>query len=151
MILDLKNIHMGNLISQRVTEKGFDSFRICKFLKCTDLEWKSMQSQKSLDTEIILKLSTFLEYDFFRIYSQYLILYAPQANTNYNNIENKKSSLPHFRKSIYMKEVVDFILEQIENGNKTKAQIMEEYKIPKTTIYKWVNKYRQSQHNDERK
>ncbi|WP_344827091.1 transposase [Chryseobacterium ginsenosidimutans] len=134
---------MGNLISQRVKERGFDSFRICKFLKCTDPEWKSMQSQKSLDTDIVLKLSILLEYDFFRIYSQYLILYAPQANVHYNNVANKQSLLPYYRKNIYTKEVVDFILEQIENGAKTKAQIIEEYKIPKTTLYKWISKYHQ--------
>ena len=150
MIFDLKNIHVGNLIIQRVAEKGFDSVRICKFLKCTDPEWKSIQSQKSLDTDIILKLSTLLEYDFFRVYSQYLILYAPQANTDYNNISNKKSSLPNFRKNIYTKEMVDFILEQIESGNKTKAQIVNEYRIPKTTIYKWMNKYRQLKNNNEK-
>jgi hypothetical protein len=143
MILDLKNIHIGNLISQRVAEKGFDSFRICKFLRCTDVEWKSMQSQKSLDTDTLLKLSTLLEYDFFRVYSQYLILYAPQANVHYNSVANKQSLLPYYRKNIYTKEVVDFILEQIENGIKTKAQIIEEYKIPKTTLYKWISKYHQ--------
>jgi hypothetical protein len=150
MIVDLKNIHLGTLISQRVKEKGFDEFRICRFLKCTDSEWRSILSQKSVDTDIVLKLSTLLEYDFFRIYSQHLILYAPQANTHYNSSKNNKSSLPYFRKNIYMKEVIDFILEQIESGNKTKAQIMSEYRIPKTTIYKWVNKYRQLKDDKEK-
>ncbi|AZA53958.1 helix-turn-helix domain-containing protein [Chryseobacterium sp. G0201] len=143
MILDLKNIHIGNLIRARVTEKGFDSFRICKFLKCTELEWKSIQSQRTLDSEIILRLSTLLEYDFFRVYSQHLILYAPPASASYNTTSNKKSSLPHYRKNIYTKEVVDFVLEQIENGNKTKLQIINEYRIPKTTLYKWISKYNQ--------
>lgn len=151
MIIDLKNIHLGSLISQRVAEKKIDSQRICKFIKCTESEWKSMQTQKSLDTETLLRLSILLEYDFFRIYSQHLILYAPQANTHYNNKSNKKSSLPNFRKNIYTKEVVDFILEQIESGNKTKTQIMSEYRIPKTTIYKWMNKYRQLKENDDEK
>lgn len=141
MILDLKNIHIGNLINKRVSEQGLDSFRICKFLQCTDQEWQSILSQKTLNTDIILKLSTLLKYDFFRIYSQHLILYAPQASTHYNNPANKKSSLPSYRKNIYTKEMVDFILEQIENGDKTKSQIIEEYRIPKTTLYKWINKY----------
>ncbi|MDQ0593904.1 hypothetical protein QFZ37_002273 [Chryseobacterium ginsenosidimutans] len=144
MIIDLKNIHIGDLINKHFQQKGIDEFRVCRFLKCSELEWRSILSQQSLDTEILLKLSTLLEYDFFRIYSQHLILYAPQASTHYNKVTNKKSSLPYFRKNIYMKEVIDFILEQIESGNKTKAQIIEEYRIPKTTIYKWVYKYRKS-------
>lgn len=141
MILDLKNIHIGNLIRERVAEKGMDSFRICKFLKCTDSEWEKIQSQKSLDIEIVLRMSTLLEYDFFRLYSQHLILYAPPANAHYNNPANKTSSLPHYRKNIYTKEMVDFVLEQVENGNKTKSQIIAEYRIPKTTLYKWISKY----------
>jgi DNA invertase Pin-like site-specific DNA recombinase len=37
--------------------------------------------------------------------------------------------------------VVDFILELINTGEKTSVQITEEYRIPKTTLYKWLNKY----------
>ncbi|BAP30991.1 uncharacterized protein CHSO_1954 [Chryseobacterium sp. StRB126] len=140
MIFDFKNIHIGDLISKRVEEKAFDSVRVCNFLKCTDKEWEVIQSQKSLDTNILLRLSTLLEYDFFRLYSQYLILYAPQGS-NYNKAGDKKSSLPYYRKNIYTKEIVDFILEQLENGIKTKLQIIEEYRIPKSTLYKWINKY----------
>jgi hypothetical protein len=141
MILDLKNIHIGDLVSKRVEEKRMDALRICKFLKCTDQEWEAMQSQKSLDTETLLRLSTLLEYDFFRVYSQHLILYAPQSSAHYNSVTNTKSLLPYYRKNIYTREIVDFILEQMENGTKTKRQITEEYKIPKTTLYKWINKY----------
>ncbi len=150
MITDLKNIHLGNLISQRAIEQKISSSRICKFLKCTESEWHSIQKQKSLDTENLLRLSILLEYDFFRIYSQYLILYAPQANTNYNNISSKKSSLPSFRKNIYTKEVIEFIMEQIKTGSKTKAQIIREYRIPKTTVYKWFYKYHQLQNDKEK-
>ncbi|AZA77306.1 hypothetical protein EG347_07200 [Chryseobacterium sp. G0186] len=89
-----------------------------------------------------------MEYDFFRMYSQYLILYAPQSGLNYNNSENKKSVLPQYRKNIYTRELVDFILEQIENGVKTKTQIIEEYRIPKTTLYKWLNKYNNQKKQD---
>lgn len=148
MMINLKNIHMGNLITMRVAEKNIGSSRICKFLKCNELEWESIQTQKSLDTETLLRLSTLLEYDFFRIYSQHLILYAPPANINYNNAVNKKSALPYYRKNIYTKEVIDFILELIESGNKTKTQIISDYRIPKTTLYKWLHKYRQSKEND---
>lgn len=58
------------------------------------------------------------------------------------NKKNEKTSLPRFRKNIYTKEVIDFILELVNVGEKTKRQIIEEYCIPKTTLYKWISKYK---------
>ena len=101
---------------------------------------KEMYKHKSLDTEILLKWSKLLEYDFFRIYTQHLILYAPPVKQEENE-NNKKSSLPQFRKNIYTKEIIDFILEQISNGKMTKNEVIERYRIPKTTLYKWISKY----------
>ncbi|MBB6372286.1 hypothetical protein [Chryseobacterium shigense] len=98
---------------------------------------------KSLDAEILLRWSKLLKYDFFRLYSQHLILYAP-ASEMYHK-QNEKSELPKFRKNIYTKEVIEFILELIENNEKTKQQIITEYRIPKTTLYKWIAKYKNNE------
>ena len=138
--MNFKNIHIGNFISQRVTECEIDTMRICNFFKCTEEEITAMYSCESLDTTILLKWSKLLEYDFFRIYSQNLILYAPPS-TNGNGFKMKNSSLPQFRKNIYTKEVIDFILAQISSGAMTKNQVTEVYKIPKTTLYKWIKKH----------
>ncbi|AZA84151.1 transposase [Chryseobacterium lactis] len=140
-MLDLKNIHVGSLVKLCIEERKINEVRICKFLKCSGKELESIFLQKSLEAEVLLKLSILLEYDFFRIYSQYLILYAPQKGMKYNHSGNEKTILPKYRKNIYTKEVVDFILEQIESGKKTKAEVIKEYRIPKTTLYKWQNKY----------
>jgi hypothetical protein len=51
-----------------------------------------------------------------------------------------KNKLPQFRKNIYTRELIDFILEKMEKGEMTKAEIIR-YKIPKTTLYKWISKY----------
>ena len=114
--------------------------RICNFFKCKEKEVTEMYQAKSLDTEILLKWSKLLEYDFFRIYTQHLILYAPPVKQEENE-NNEKSSLPQFRKNIYTKEIIDFILEQISNGKMTKNEVIERYRIPKTTLYKWISKY----------
>lgn len=139
--MNFKDIHIGILISQRVTESGLKTMRICNFLKCNEKEVLEMYQSKSLDAEIILKWSKLLEYDFFRLYTQHLILYAPQL-ASHKTVTTAKSELPAFRKNIYTKEVIDFILELIETGEKTKAQIIQEYSIPKTTLYKWIHKYK---------
>lgn len=140
--IDFKNIHIGSLILKRVTELNIEIDRICSFLKCSEIEIQQMYEAQSLDTEILLRWSKLLEYDFFRIYNQHLILFAPHGNAIHNNTLNeKKSLLPQFKKNIYMREVIDFILEEINQGEMTKMQVIKEYRIPKTTLYKWLEKY----------
>ncbi|MCS4304054.1 transposase [Chryseobacterium sp. BIGb0232] len=140
--MNYKNIHIGNLIENAVSESNIELSRICNFLHCTEKEVGKMYTCSSLDTEIVLKWSKLLEYDFFRIYTQHLILYAP-ASPKIKTIpsEERKTVLPRFRKNIYTREVIDFILEQIKNGEMTKEEIIIRYKIPKTTLHKWIGKY----------
>ena len=138
--MNFKNIHIGTLINQAVTESGIAMSRICNFMKCEEEEVKQIYLQENLSTDILLKWSKLLEYDFFRIYSQHLILYAPVSADN-ENTKTQKTNLPQFRKNIYTKEIIDFILEQVSSGEMTKTQVMEKYKIPKTTLYKWISNY----------
>jgi len=128
------------MIESAVTESGIEVSRICNFMKCPEKEIEEMYQAKSLDAEVLLRWSKLLEYDFFRIYSQHLILYAPPSSAE-KKAEKQKTSLPKFRKSIYTKEIIDFVLEQIHSKKMTKKQVIEEYGIPKTTLYKWMKKY----------
>lgn len=139
--MNFKNIHIGQLLEKQVTESGIEMSRICNFLHCTKEEVREMYSSDSLNTEILLRWSKLLEYDFFRLYTQHLILYAPASSTENTGI-NKKTSLPKFRKNIYTQEVIDFVLEQIESEKMTRNQVIERYKIPKTTLYKWISKHK---------
>ena len=143
--MNFKDIHIGYFINQRVTENGIEISRICNFMKCTEKKITEMYQSKSLDTELLLRWSKLLEYDFFRVYSQHLILYAPISADEKANQQNVNTSLPQFRKNIYTKEIIDFILEQIEKKEMTKNQIMERYRIPKTTLYKWISKHKSSE------
>ena len=126
------------MLKTAVTESGIEMSRICNFMKCTEEEINKMYLEENLPTDVLLKLSKLLEYDFFRLYSQHLILYAPPSAEK--GLKNEKTQLPQFRKNIYTKEVIDFVLEELNSGNKTKKQIIEEYRIPKTTLYKWISK-----------
>lgn len=137
-----KDIHIGSCIQKMLKEKNIEQERICNFFKIDDEEFiNKCITAKNLDTDILLKWSKLLEYDFFRLYSQHLILYAPVANSNYTD-RSSNSSLPQFRKNIYTKEVIDYILNKIEKGEMTKIEIIERYHIPKTTLYKWISKYK---------
>lgn len=125
-----------------VIENKTEICRICNFLKCTEEEVYQMYTEESLDTKTLLRWSKLLGYDFFRLYSQHLILYSPQARSKGNPakiIEN--TDLPEFRKNIYTRELIDFVIDLVTTERKTKLQIIEEYGIPKTTLYKWIAKY----------
>lgn len=141
--MDFKKIHMGSLIKQKMIEKGIEISSICTIIGCTEEEVHEVFTSKSLDTEKMLLLSQYLEYDFFRIYTHHLILFAPKQKDDGGSISVKnKMKSPQFVKSIYTKEVIDFVLEQIECGDMSKHQIIEEYHIPKTTLYRWIEKYK---------
>lgn len=140
--MNFKEIHIGKMIEQRVSENNIELLRITNFMKCTVDEIKDMYKMKSLDSEILLRWSKLLDYDFFRLYSQHLILYAPPTiEQKAKPFNGRVTALPQFRKNIYTKEVIDYIIEQVVTGKMTKNQVIERYKIPKTTLYKWISKY----------
>lgn len=141
---NFKNIHIGELIEKRFKEINIEMDRVVNFFHCSEKEIKSQFYQESLDSNILLKWCKLLEYDFFRLYTNHIILYSPPAAINVN----QKSSLPQFRKNIYTKELIEFILELIDTGEKTKSQVISDYRIPKTTLYKWISKY--NNNNNER-
>lgn len=140
-ITNFKNIHIGSIIKRSVIENRLDDLRICNFMQCKQEEIAEMYEKSSLDAEVLLRWSKLLKYDFFRIYSQHLILYSPPSKA-FSELEQRSSVLPIFRKNIYTKEVIDFILDQIESGEMSKLEVIEQYNIPKTTLYNWIRKYR---------
>lgn len=147
--MNFKNIHIGSLIEKKVAESEIKSYRICKFIHCTEAQISEMYKAPSLDTDLLLRWSKLLEYDFFRLYTQHLILYAPPGPEKRDLMKNRSSLLPVFRKNIYTKEIIDFILELIRTGKKTKPEIIQQYKIPKTTLYKWISKQNKNKEKNE--
>jgi hypothetical protein len=139
--MDLKNLNIGSLIKDSVAKSGIEMQRICNFLNCTEEEVLKMYQSASLDTEVLLRWCKLMEYDFFRLYSQHLILYSPQSSMDYVQKKKVQESLPAFRKNLYNKEIIEFVLGKIRTGEMTKSKVITEYKIPKTTLYKWLQKY----------
>jgi len=139
--MNFKDIHIGSMIRKAVIENNVETSRICNYFQCTEKEIEKMYLSGSIDIQILLKWSKLLEYDFFRLYSQHIILYAPLSRKNISEKRKKIISLPQFRKTIYTQEVIDFILEQINTEIMTKNDVVERYGIPKTTLFRWINKY----------
>lgn len=138
--MNFKNINIGNLIFKTVQEKNINISRICKFMKCNEKTIQEMYNSSDISAENLLRWSKLLEYDFFRLYSQHLILYSPVAAMK-NDSSEEKSHLPYFRKNIYTKEIINFILEQLETNQMSKKDVIDKYNIPKTTLSKWIKKY----------
>ncbi|WPO89267.1 transposase [Chryseobacterium sp. HR92] len=126
------------MIEQKIAESEIEICRICSFLNVTEADLKLIYGSASIDSDLLLRISKLTDYDFFRIYSQHLILYSPPKGLQ---IQQDKTGLPVFKKGIYSREVIEFILELIITGRKTKSQIIKEYRIPKTTLYKWIIKF----------
>ncbi|MCT2409949.1 transposase [Chryseobacterium antibioticum] len=136
--MNLKEIHIGSLVKTKAEELRMPPERIMNFLHCTEDEIKAMYQQEYMDTYSLLRWSKLLRYDFFRIYTGHLILYAPPCKAD-NMIKVRDSHL-QFRKSIYTEEVKGFILDKIITKQMTVTEVITRYKIPKTTLYKWIKK-----------
>ncbi|ASK31481.1 transposase [Chryseobacterium sp. T16E-39] len=135
----LKDIHIGKLIHDRANNLQIPIQRITKFLNCKENDVENMYEQKSMDTFLLLRWSKLLEYDFFRIYTGHLILYAPPSKPDKSPATKKDDDLL-FRKNIYTDQLKTFILEKINTKVMTPQEVISTYKIPKTTLYKWLRK-----------
>ncbi|MET3038094.1 transposase [Chryseobacterium sp. NRRL B-14859] len=133
-----KEIHIGKFIRERVNESEITMERICKFLGKDEEAVENMYNNKSIDADLLLRWSKLLEYDFFRLYSSHLILYAPPAAVNKN--QQKSEKIPYFRKNIYTQEIKDFIMKRILSGEMTQSEVIKEYSIPKSTLHRWLQK-----------
>lgn len=144
MIGNFKDIHIGKLIAQRMEELEIDIVRASKFIAVSEDEIEAMYKLKSLDCESLLRWSKLLKYDFFRIYSQHLILYSPQHTPNKDKKEKEeiKSSLPIFKKNIYTQEVIDYLVELVNSEKMTYTEVQDKYNIPSTTILRWISKHK---------
>ncbi|MGN7865358.1 transposase [Chryseobacterium sp. 22458] len=136
--MNIKNIHIGSLIQSKVEEQQMPMERIAKFLDKAEWEAEIMFQKKSIDTDILLKWCKLLKFDFFRFYTGHLILYAPNSIVD-NTLKQKKGTMV-FRKNIYTQEVKNFILDKIKTGAMSSNEVITRYKIPKTTLYKWLKK-----------
>lgn len=145
--MQFENIHIGERIKQKINESGISNSRICNFMKCGEKEILTMLNSEKMDSELLLKWSKLLEYDFFRMYSQHLILYTSAETLQ--NIQKKSSGqslLPQFKKNIYTRETIDFILKLIHEEKKNNQEVRDRYNIPRSTLYQWLKKYKNDSH-----
>ncbi|WP_076447487.1 transposase [Chryseobacterium sp. RU37D] len=135
-----KEINIGRFIKDRVDELGISMERICNFLKKNEDFIEEVYNSKSIDSDLLLRWSKLLEYDFFRLYSSHLILYSPPSAINKNSNNQKSEKIPYFRKNIYTQEIKEFIIKKIQCGEMSQTEVINEYSIPKSTLHRWLQK-----------
>ena len=133
----LKEIHLGELVKQKVEELNFPLPKLAQYFKCTEEDILELYQQKHLPTDVVLKFCKCLGYNFFRVLSAHVALFV---KTGDRNRFNQPAVTPQFKKNIYTKEIKDFILSILRSKKMNINQIMKEYNLPKTTLYNWINK-----------
>ena len=76
----LKDIFIGKYIQDRIKELNIPETRIANFIGCDEKLLQEYYNAKSVEADVLLRFSKILEYDFFRLYSQHLIFYAPSSS-----------------------------------------------------------------------
>jgi len=141
MDIDFKEIHIGKYIREQMEQKEISMERVCNFFKTGEKEVIRMYGNKSIDTDSLLKWCKLLEFDFFRLYVNHLLLYDGISQTKSNKKIRQSGEKIIFRKNIYTKEIKEFLVSLVTSNQKTVSQITEEYNIPRTTLYKWLRKH----------
>lgn len=65
-------IHIGKLIKQKMEERHLTVVWLASRLSCSRTNCYKIFEKYSVDTEVLMKLSTILEFDFFSFYSDEL-------------------------------------------------------------------------------
>jgi transposase-like protein len=62
-----------------------------------------------------------------------------------NTLSNKMGDVEvegiHIRKNVYTKELIEFLVNKVSRKEMSISQVISTYGIPKTTFYKWLQKY----------
>lgn len=137
----VRDIHIGNIISQIIIEKKIDINELKARLGMSTRTFNKTLSSRSLDASVMLKWSKVLRYDFFRLYSSHLMLHHGISNTLSKKTDDVNIQGIHIRKNVYTKEMIQFLINKVRNQEMTAMEIISQYAIPKTTFYKWLQKY----------
>lgn len=137
-----KKIHIGQKIRERADFLQIPSERLAERLSIPVSALNEVFSKETIDTGLLLKISKRLNYDFFRLYTGHLIVYAPSSATSKIKEPRQKMNVAFdFRKNVYTPEIIAYFIRKLEKQEISIGEIISKYKIPKSTIYRWKTKY----------
>ena len=118
------SIHIGQLIKEKVTEKRLSQEALGKMINTTKQNVGNIYKRRSIDTQLLLKLCTVLEFDFFEA------LYAeePLKSMRQKEIDAFTVEISALQTIIKQKDERIKDLEEIMNSNKKVIALLEEEK-----------------------
>ncbi len=141
-MIDYKKIHIGSHIKKVAEINELSIIRACTFLKCSHQDILDMYNSSTLDSGVLLRWCKLLDYNFFMFYHTHLQLYKPAASTA--KLVKKSTDEHHkayvMRKNLYSPELIEWLLHKLDKKELSIKEIIENYNIPKTTIYRWKKK-----------
>jgi hypothetical protein len=137
----VRNIHIGELIGKVMKEKNIPLKVAVYKMKLSTKTVNKQLSSSSIEAIDLLKWSKILRYDFFRLYSCHLMLHHGISNALVKNQGAVKIEGIHIRKNVYTKELIYFLISKVRKQEMSAMQVVKKYGIPKTTFYKWLQKY----------
>lgn len=141
-MLEYKNIHIGKHIKYIANRQKLSIPRACAFFKCNPRDILKVYSQKTIDTELLLRWCKLLDYNFFMFYHTHLQIYKPNASrAKLTEVVKGKEELYVFRRNLYSVEIIDWLMSELEKGHLSKNDILKKYNIPKTTLFRWIKKH----------
>ena len=63
-------LHIGQEIKEKIKEQGMTVVGFSSRLSCTRANVYKIFEKKSIDTDLLLRISKILDYDFFQLYSK---------------------------------------------------------------------------------
>ena len=82
--MNITEIHIGKLISDEITRQGHTNEWFSNRIGVSEQALQRLLSNPSIDSELLLHISSVLKTNFFRYYSE-----ALHSSSNTNNLQNK--------------------------------------------------------------
>jgi len=118
------SIHIGQLIKEKVTEKRLSQEALGKMINTTKQNVGNIYKRRSIDTQLLLKLCTVLEFDFFEaFYTE-----EPLKSMRKKEVDAFNAEISALQNIIKQRDERIKDLEEIMNSNKKVIALLEEEK-----------------------
>jgi hypothetical protein len=140
----MNEIHIGKLIREACLALQITDERMENFFSMPYAEVENMFAQEHLSTDLLLKWSKLLKFDFFRIYSGHLMMYHGISAKLLKEKTEICAGLD-VRKNLYTPEIKNFIVNKVQTNQITIPEAIEKYGVGRTTLFRWIAKVKKQE------
>jgi hypothetical protein len=134
------DINIGKLVENVLSIRRISIYEASKHLKLNEDKILKILKLRNIDVLTLVKLSIFLKYNFFRIYTDYLTKNSLIMNNPKEKLPSVKIDGIREKNNLYSKEFVKSLLDKFHSDELTVKDIESIYNVPRTTILYWIKK-----------